>query len=781
MAFNAPGIPRVAIVTNIPAPYRNPVFQRLAEKLGYDNLHVVFCARREGNREWILQQQGFAHTFLQEHSMVFKGRYIHNNPEVISALRRLNPDVVLTTGFNPTHLYAFAYAVLAGKIHVPMTDGTLVSERHLSMLHRLTRRLVYALSRAFVGASLGSARLYAEYGIQPELFFQSHLCADNQAFAPHLSQQHHFDFMFCGRFAPEKNPMFALDVAAGAARKLGRKVSLLLVGSGSLLEEAHTHSMTLSADVEASFSGFVQQENLPGLYCSARVFLFPSSWDPWGVVANEACAAGQAVMVTPLAGVAGDLVVDGVNGFVLPLSLPLWVERAANLLRDERLLGQFSANSRLRVQSYNYDAAAQGLANAVLVAAGQAVPVKYPRLASQMKRSVVIIQRRLTDYRVPLFERLRTILHEDGIELRLLYGDPAPSELAKLDGADIPWGEKLPTRYYLGKNICWQPFFSQVRGADLVIVSQENKLIWNLWPLFGPRRYRLAFWGHGANMQASSWSWLQENFKDLTATRVDWWFAYTGLSKAMVARLGFPAEKITNVENSVDTSALQADFDAVGAPELEELKAALDLGDGPVGLFIGSLYPEKRLDFLLEAGKQLVQRFPDFRLVVVGDGPSRDMLDAATLDHAWLRCVGRKDGRDKARLMKLASVIMNPGLVGLGLLDALVAGVPLVTTDCGLHSPEIDYLRHGENGFITANSLQDYVQTVEKVLSNAANMNRPLDYHAGQYRAAFDYHYTIENMAAHFRDGILRALSLDEAVDCVSASPAPEQKPANPG
>lgn len=754
MMLNSSGAPRVAIVTNIPAPYRNPIYQRLAEKLGYGRLHVVFCAEREANREWVTKQQGFAHTFLKEHSMERKGRYIHNNPDVIGVLRRLKPDVVVTTGFNPTHLYAFAYAVSAGKAHVPMTDGTLASERHLSLVHRAIRRMVYGFSKAFVGASHGSARLYAAYGIKPELFFQSYLCADNEAFVPYLSQRRQFDFMFCGRFAPEKNPIFALNVAAGVARALGRKVSILMVGGGPLLEEARACAASLAAEVDASFCGFVQQAGLLRLYSSARVFLFPSSWDPWGVVANEACAAGQAVMVTPLAGVADELVVDRKNGFVLPLSLPLWIERGASLLRDERLFAQFSSSSRLRVQSYNYDEAARGLASAVFTAAGQAPSAGEQRQISQPGRSVVIVQRRLTDYRAPLFERLREDLQKDGVNLRLLYGDPAPDELSKQDGADIPWGEKLPTRYFFGGLVCWQPYFSRVRDADLVIVTQENKLLCNLWPLFGPRSYRLAFWGHGMNMQASRWAGLLERFKRCTTTRVDWWFAYTGLSRAIVARQGFPAEKITNIENTIDTSTLQAHCDAVGLPELEELRAALNLGEGHIGLFIGSLYAEKRLDFLLDAGAQLARRLPDFRLVVIGDGPLRSKLEEAASAHGWLRYVGRQEGRDKARFLKAASVIMNPGLVGLGILDALVAGVPMVTTDCGLHSPEIDYLRHGENGFMTADSLPDYVQTVERVLSDAALVNR-----LRRNRASPAFRYTIENMVSQFRAGILKALN----------------------
>jgi glycosyltransferase involved in cell wall biosynthesis len=171
--------------------------------------------------------------------------------------------------------------------------------------------------------------------------------------------------MFSGRFASEKNPMFALDLAAGVAKALNRKISILMLGSGPLFEQARDHANTLGSLIDASFPGFMQQAELPKLYHSANVFLFPSSWDPWGVVANEACAAGQAVIVSPHAGVANELICHGENGYVLELDLALWIKHATDLLSNETLLQQFSEESVLKVQAYTYDAATQGIIDAV--------------------------------------------------------------------------------------------------------------------------------------------------------------------------------------------------------------------------------------------------------------------------------------------------------------------------------------------------------------------------------------------------------------------------------
>jgi glycosyltransferase involved in cell wall biosynthesis len=358
----------IALITNIPAPYRIPIFQHLARNFLNTRFHVIFCAQKEDNRDWIIEQNEFPYCYLKKNYGSWKGRYIHFNLDVINELRKLDADVVITTGFNPTHLLAFIYSLFNQKTHIPMTDGTFESEQTLSALHRIIRRIVYRYSKAFIGASEGSKRLYLSYGIRPEQFFQSHLCANNAAFQSSTSGNRKFDLMFSGRFVTEKNPLFALEVAAGVATILNRKISILLLGSGPLLVQAKDYAVKLSLYVEASFPGFVQQSELPNYYGSAKLLLFPTALDTWGVVANEACAAGQAVMVSPHAGVANELICHRENGYVLPLDHPLWIKHAADLLSDDVLLKQFSNASLQKVKAYNFDAAANGIIDAVLAA-----------------------------------------------------------------------------------------------------------------------------------------------------------------------------------------------------------------------------------------------------------------------------------------------------------------------------------------------------------------------------------------------------------------------------
>jgi len=363
------GAVRVAMVTNIPAPYRLPMYELLAAAPGIE-LKVFFCSGREPDRQWDLQRLRVPHVFLRERVLTWRGRYIHANPDVWPHLRAFAPEVVVTTGFNPTHLIAFLFARLVGLRHVAMTDGTADSESRLSPLHRWLRRRVYRRSQAFIGASEGSFALYRQYGLGEPALYKSQLCADNRAFETAAGARRDVDLIFCGRFVAGKLPLFAIETAREVAVRLRRRVVLLLVGSGELEPAMREAAASAAVWVDACFAGFARQAELPAHYARSRLLLFPTVGDTWGVVANEACAAGVPVIVSPQAGVAGDLVRDGENGRVLPLDVARWADAAAALLQDDATWQRMSRRCLELVRPYTYASAAEGVAAAVAHAVG---------------------------------------------------------------------------------------------------------------------------------------------------------------------------------------------------------------------------------------------------------------------------------------------------------------------------------------------------------------------------------------------------------------------------
>ncbi|MDB5823114.1 MAG: glycosyltransferase family 4 protein [Herminiimonas sp.] len=283
---------------------------------------------------------------------------------------------------NPTQIYAFAYAAIRGIPHVPLTDGTDISEASLSSLHVGVRKVVYGRSTCFLAAREGGIRLFQRYGAPRSRCYLSPLCADNDAFRQvGRSTDRPYDLVFSGRMVEEKNPSFALQVALEVSRRLGRRTRMLFIGSGPLDAALRAQAAALSAEVEATFAGFARHEELPALYAAGKVFLFPTAADVWGVVANEACAAGLPVIVSPFAGTAGELVLDGVNGYVLNLDVQSWADGAAALLSDSQLWQRLSDESIRSVAPYSYDNAAAG----ILEAASNAMEIARKGAASNLR------------------------------------------------------------------------------------------------------------------------------------------------------------------------------------------------------------------------------------------------------------------------------------------------------------------------------------------------------------------------------------------------------------
>jgi glycosyltransferase involved in cell wall biosynthesis len=356
---------RVALVTNNPPPYRVPVFNAVSDNPAWD-VHFIFSAAREPDRAWDFDPIRFKAHYLRERYVASSDTFIHFNIDVWKVLREIRPELVFLNGFNPTNILAFLYARMHGAALGMLIDGTISTELRLSRWHRLLRRWMYPHIDTFAGPSEATLQLYEHYGAPRSAMFKSHLCANNAAYGHGTVPQHaKADLIFCARFIAEKSPSFALQVADGVARRLGRAVSILMVGSGplddSLREEAKGYTR-----LHVEFPGFAKQAELPGLYARARVLLFPTVRDAWGVVANEACASGVPVVVTPTAGVAGELVVDGDSGYVRPLGdLQAWVDAATQLLSDQALYDRMSARSRELVAEYTFDNAARGLADAI--------------------------------------------------------------------------------------------------------------------------------------------------------------------------------------------------------------------------------------------------------------------------------------------------------------------------------------------------------------------------------------------------------------------------------
>jgi len=370
---------------------------------------------------------------------------------------------------------------------------------------------------------------------------------------------------------------------------------------------------------------------------------------------------------------------------------------------------------------------------------------------------VLIIQAQMKHYRIPLFIRLHEILQQDGIELRVAYSAPHGVHNIVRDDGELPpeFGRKV-TGHWLAGKIIYQPLWSEIAHADLVITGHENKYLMNSWLflLSALQLKTVALWGLGPCMeedQSRFSHWLRE--KALTAT--DWYFGYTSGIVPYLTQHGVAADRITAVQNAVDTTDLRKNLESIRADDIAQEKSRLGIANGPVGIYCGILEPTKHVPFLVEASRLIRQKVPDFQLLIVGSGPDRKWVEDEVRSNPWIQYLGQKFGREKALALLMADIFVLPGRVGLAVLDSFAAGLPLFTTDLSIHGPEASYLIDGYNGRKTAHRLTSYANAVIDALQSPSLL-------ANLRRNALETasHYTIEAMAENFHHGIRKCLAM---------------------
>src|SRR5208283_5720054 len=108
---------RVALLTNIPAPYRLAFFQQLSARC---DLKVFFDSRSEPNRNWnVPEDLGFPHTYMTGFVIPLMRRRRDGGPRderylqirfgIVAELWRFRPEVVVSIEFGPRSMQAAAY------------------------------------------------------------------------------------------------------------------------------------------------------------------------------------------------------------------------------------------------------------------------------------------------------------------------------------------------------------------------------------------------------------------------------------------------------------------------------------------------------------------------------------------------------------------------------------------------------------------------------------------------------------------------------------------------
>jgi glycosyltransferase involved in cell wall biosynthesis len=212
------------------------------------------------------------------------------------------------------------------------------------------RRIVRLCGAGLVGGESHAAYL-AKLGMPADRILTGYDAVDNEHFDEGAAEARKFKaqtrkqhalpehyFLASARFVEKKNLPTLIRAYATYRQRTemaqngihqGEIWSLILLGDGPM--SPMIESLVSELDLEGSvlLPGFKQYQDLPAYYGLASAFIHASSIEQWGLVVNEAMAAGLPVLVSNRCGCATDLVEEGVNGFTFD---PENAEELAELL-----------------------------------------------------------------------------------------------------------------------------------------------------------------------------------------------------------------------------------------------------------------------------------------------------------------------------------------------------------------------------------------------------------------------------------------------------------------
>jgi glycosyltransferase involved in cell wall biosynthesis len=188
--------------------------------------------------------------------------------------------------------------------------------------------------------------------------------------------------------------------------------------------------------------------------------------------------------------------------------------------------------------------------------------------------------------------------------------------------------------------------------------------------------------------------------------------------KQVALKIGLPKEKIKVIYNSIDFLKMEPSLS-----EREALRKKMGL-EGKILLTIARLTPWKGVDMLIELMPDLVRRYGQIKLVVVGQGPELKNLKRLTQELKIENNIyfAGKANRQQVNDYLFASdlFLLNTNYEGMShlLLEAMKAGVPIITTPVG-GNPET--IKDGRTGLLVEYwNKKKWLEAIDRILNSPA-------------------------------------------------------------
>jgi glycosyltransferase involved in cell wall biosynthesis len=370
---------KIFLITNIPTPYRLPLFNELNRQLKIKGLSltVLFGAHGYANRKWKIDisKAEFDYRVLNSKKIQFKSP--ENLSLTYSGLFKIiseeRPLIVVGNGFSLATSKLWLRSFIKTNPYLIWSEAIENKNKPISFLRKLQRKLLVRGARGFIASGTRAKDYLISLGANPGGIEIGINTVDNDFFGKSRTNRKdiHYDIkkhlLYVGQLNPRKNVLKLLKTVTLLSRNRSDFI-LDIVGDGEergILEE-YVKANKLGDFVK--FHGFKQVEEISLFYSQSDCFLFQTDFDVWGLVLVEAMAAGLPCIASIHAGATHDLVIEGETGFAVDFLDTNRVVKKINWVLDNvEQSQQIGRNASLFIaNNVNLKLSASGFVRAIL-------------------------------------------------------------------------------------------------------------------------------------------------------------------------------------------------------------------------------------------------------------------------------------------------------------------------------------------------------------------------------------------------------------------------------
>jgi glycosyltransferase involved in cell wall biosynthesis len=316
---------KVAVVTNLTAPYRTELFRHVQPLL--TDLCVLFQADFEPLRTWTSRPDlPYRHDYLRSRVLKLGTRRIGLFSGLGARLAAEPWDCIVSYGFSTASLTCARFAQGEQIPFLIANDGTLETDPKAGPEYYYRRAMV-RMASAFVAASRGAAEYFQFLGAPEERIRVVPLTVDLSSIRDYVVDESQMRQMreriggggrivvFPTRLVEGKQVIDACEAVHGAASRAG-ETRLVIAGDGPLRRDVEAWSARHKSN-RIILLGMIPWDEMMALYRLADIVLFPTKREKFGMVVIEALACGVPVIAYNRGGAARELIRDGINGYLV--------------------------------------------------------------------------------------------------------------------------------------------------------------------------------------------------------------------------------------------------------------------------------------------------------------------------------------------------------------------------------------------------------------------------------------------------------------------------------